>query len=667
MKEKGLSKKGRKWGIFIAVIAAIAAVAVFFFVRSKKSSQIPNTTMVQETATVERRSLVETVSATGRIVSAGNKNITMALSGVKVKEVKVKVGDIVAVGDVICLFDTEDLEDAKTVLNAATGKSHVDTAGAERALAEVRESGEIGVSRANADADKAYHDYLKAATDVEEAEAAYIEAQQAAADKNGEWEAAKEKMDEAKGYMEEAEEMAKKLSAAAGKANEYISEFTNTVNELAGFIPADKKGEKDVKSFLYIDNKELASFTASDFVNDNADDALRGQVETYLGTLKGLQESYLTAKKDQAAYESANAVYQEAQADYQEAQKEASSWESKLNSAKNSESSYANALNQAINSSESKYDTYEKQVRNRDDAVRNNESAVSSKEDALTNIQLNASTTALSDKKQIRNLEEQIEACTVKAPISGIVTSVNVADGDTFSGANNAAVAVIEDISAYEVEADVDEYDITRIKEGQLVVIKTNGTGDMELNGHVKEVAPHASSAEGGNSSVTYKVWVSIDTPCDDLRMDMTAKLSIVIESREDVLTVPYDALQEAEDGSYYVVPVNPSWKPGTDAGMPNQAGKPGADVTASKSGIKPGAGMATSKSGIKPGTGVGMPQKKMKEGAKKAWGRMKLCREKPEVLWKTLVRTDGLPWKKESKATITSRLLAMKLPRVWR
>lgn len=35
--------------------------------------------------------------------------------------------------------------------------------------------------------------------------------------------------------------------------------------------------------------------------------------------------------------------------------------------------------------------------------------------------------------------------------------------------------------------------------------------------------------------------------------MDMTAKLSIIISSRENVLTVPYAAVQTAEDGSYYV------------------------------------------------------------------------------------------------------------------
>lgn len=556
MKVKEFLKKRRKWLIAVVIFGIIGAVAVSFVSRAKRAGKVPDEVPAQETAQVERSSLMETVSATGTVVSAEDKNVTVSLSGVKVKEVKVGVGDSVKAGDVICLFDTADLEedlaDATTTLKASEGKSAVDVAGAQRGLSEAQASGKIDIARANADADEAYNDYLKAQTDVEEAEDDYIEAQEATAIKNGEWEAAKERMEELEDDMEEAKEEAEELADAAEKATGYTTEFSNTVNELASIIPTENK-EKDAKSFLYIENKELASFVASDFVKAEADESVKTQVENYLGTLKGLQTSYLAAKKDQTAYEAANAVYQAALADYQEAEQEVSSWESKYNSAKNSESSYENALDQAVSNSDSKYDTYEQQVRNKEDAVRDSESTVSGKEDTLTNSQLNASTASLSDKQQIRSLEEQIEECTVKAPIDGVVTSLNVAEGDTFSGTNDAAVAVIEDISNYEVEAEIDEYDIVKIKEGQSVVIKTNATGDLELDGQVKEIAPRASSTESSSSSVTYKVTVSIDTPCEDLRMDMTAKLSIVIESREDVLTVPYDAVQEAEDGSYYV------------------------------------------------------------------------------------------------------------------
>lgn len=570
-KMKEFLKKHKKLCIAAVILAVVLAAAGSFVTRARKAKEMLAMAPVQETAQVERRSLMETVSATGTVVSAQSKSVSVSLSGVEVLEVNVEVGDSVEAGDVICVLDSTDLEedlaDAQTTLNATAGKTAVDVASAERGLSEAQTSRDIETARAYEDEDAAYEDYLESLTDEEEAENDWREAQEATISKNGEWEAAKEKLEDAEDDMDDAEEEMEKLASAAGKASGYASEFSNAVGELASIIPADA-AVKDVKSFLYIENAELSSYTAADFVDSSrldADSNVVSQVEEYLGTLKGLQDSYNTAQKDQAAYEAASAAYQEAQTAYQEAQSEASSWESKYNSAKNSETSYENAYDQAISNSESKYDAYEQKVRSTEDTIRNNDSSVSSKEDSLTNSQLNASTSGLSDKQQIRQLEEQIEDCTVKAPINGVITSLNVEVGDTYSGTDSSAIAVIENIDSYEVEAEIDEYDISLIKVGQQVVVKTNGTGDTELDGTVTAVAPRAttagtSTAAGSSSSdASYKVTVSIDTPCDDLRMDMTAKLSIIIESKEDVLTVPYDAVQEADDGTYYVEVVSDS------------------------------------------------------------------------------------------------------------
>lgn len=557
MKVKEFLKRHRKGCIATAVLVVILAGISVFVSRANKAAKMMAMAPVQETAEAEKRSLVESVSATGTVVSAQSKNVSVTLSGLEVKEVNVKVGDSVEVGDIICVLDSTDLEedlaDARTTLNATSGKTDVEVASAERGLSEAQTTSEIETTRAYDDENEAYNDYLKAKTDEEEAENDYAEAQQATVIKNGEWEAAKEALEDAEDDMEEAKEKMESLSAAAGKASSYASEFSNTVKELTGLISESDKdsNSKDVSSFLYIDNNNLSSYTATDFVKSDSDKV--SDVTAYLSTLRGLQSKYQEAQKDQAAYDAASAAYQQAQTEYQEAQQEASSWESKYNSAKSSENSYENACEQAISNSDSKLDSYEQQVRNREDTIRNNETTVSNKEDSLTTSQLNATTSGLSDKQQIRQLEEQIEECTVKAPISGVITSLNVEEGDTYSSTNNSAIAVIENTGAYEVEAEIDEYDISKIVVGQTVVIKTNGTGDTELDGTVSEVAPRATSSDSSNSDVTYKVTVSIDTPCEDLRMDMTAKLSIIIESKEDVLTVPYNAVQEAEDGTYYV------------------------------------------------------------------------------------------------------------------
>ena len=169
-----------------------------------------------------------------------------------------------------------------------------------------------------------------------------------------------------------------------------------------------------------------------------------------------------------------------------------------------------------------------------------------------------------------------MENCTVTSPISGVITALNIETGDSYSG---AAIATIEDISAYKITTEIDEYDIVDVEAGQKVVIKTNGTGDLELEGTVETVAPRATAATGNNSDVTYAVTITVDTPCDDLKLDMTAKLSIILESKENVLTVPYNAVQEDDDGNYYVEVVsgnNIEKMPQMNAGMPGRGGNRG-------------------------------------------------------------------------------------------
>ena len=66
-----------------------------------------------------------------------------------------------------------------------------------------------------------------------------------------------------------------------------------------------------------------------------------------------------------------------------------------------------------------------------------------------------------------------------------------------------------------------------------------------------------AAATTGVSTDPTYEVRISVDTPSDRLRLDMSANLSIIIQQVENALTVPYNAVQTAEDGSFFVEAVN--------------------------------------------------------------------------------------------------------------
>lgn len=197
---------------------------------------------------------------------------------------------------------------------------------------------------------------------------------------------------------------------------------------------------------------------------------------------------------------------------------------------------------------DSLFQAYIKSAEVKADGERSYDSSVESRQTSLEASKINASSSGKTEKNQIKQLEKQLEECVVKAPFSGVVTAVNVEAGDTYTG---AAIVTIEDNSAYEIETQIDEYDIGKIALGQRVVVKTNATDDEELEGTVIQIAPRAT--KGGTGGVTYAVRISLDTPHDMIRLDMTAKLSIILSEKTNVLTVPYDAVVEDEEGNFYI------------------------------------------------------------------------------------------------------------------
>lgn len=542
---KSFLKRHRKGLIVLLILLVIVGIVAFWTHKTKVQMQEMMAAAAQpDTAQVERRSLVESISATGTVVSAESKTVTIPVNGVTVEKVNVEVGDSVEAGDILCVMDTTDLEEdlanARLSYEAAQKKMEIELASAQRSLSEAETSREIEIERANQDESDAYNDYLRSITDVEEAEDDYQEAQQETMIKNGEYELAKQQMEDKKEEMED-------LAKGAGKSSAYESAFAKELEMLKSTLSQSLTPDQYDLGQVYIANPNLAIVLNNVIKDETAKASMSGVLAQYQGGLLSIQSEYAKAA-------AADQKYQEAQADYQELQQEVSTWEQKYNSAKQSESSLESAYEQSIDASESKQDAYVQKQRNAEDAVRNNDSTVSNKTDSLSTSEINASTTGLTEEQQIRDYEKQIADCTVEAPISGIITSLGVETGDTYNGAE---IAVIENVNAYEIEAEIDEYDINKIKEGQKVVIRTNGTGDEELEGTVSDIAPRATSAASGaastGSSVTYKVTISVDSSCEDIRMDMTAKLSIIIDSCEDVLTVPYDAVQEDEEGNFYV------------------------------------------------------------------------------------------------------------------
>ncbi|MDD6572294.1 MAG: efflux RND transporter periplasmic adaptor subunit [Thermoflexaceae bacterium] len=157
-----------------------------------------------------------------------------------------------------------------------------------------------------------------------------------------------------------------------------------------------------------------------------------------------------------------------------------------------------------------------------------------------------------SELDKIESYEEQIEECVIKAPADGVIASVEVKEGDTFSG---GTVFTMLDNEHFKVTATVDEYDINSIVLGQKAYVKTNATGDAELPATVSYVAVTSTSGQGSNNA-SYQIEITLDDAQTLLRTGMTASVSIELEGAEGVLAVPYDCVTTSKEGKSTVTVV---------------------------------------------------------------------------------------------------------------
>ena len=219
---------------------------------------------------------------------------------------------------------------------------------------------------------------------------------------------------------------------------------------------------------------------------------------------------------------------------------------------------YEQTLKEAVTSAEAAYRQACAAYQSASDSA---DEAIASAKDALDSANLGTDGTDSSTKAQIRSLQEAIDGESLKSPVSGTVTAVNIKEDGIYTG---GAVVTIQDTENLYVEASIKEADIPDVKEGMEVLVKTDATGDEELKGKVTSVAPtsgsgtslSADSAESmissGNSSsgAGYLIEIDLLQQNERLRIDMTAKLSLIKEQKKNILVVPYDAIFTDENGN---------------------------------------------------------------------------------------------------------------------
>lgn len=161
----------------------------------------------------------------------------------------------------------------------------------------------------------------------------------------------------------------------------------------------------------------------------------------------------------------------------------------------------------------------------------------------------NANTNLSDAYEDLKNEKEKLDFYTITAPIDGIVTSLNIAEGDYVRSESSLLTLVNNDIIEFDIE--VDELDINDIKLGQNVNVTIDAieeTAKTPLVGSVSNISIEGNSM---NSVTSYPVTVTLSGD-DSIKMGMNCSAEIIVESKENVLCIPVEAVNARKD-KYYV------------------------------------------------------------------------------------------------------------------
>jgi HlyD family secretion protein len=137
-------------------------------------------------------------------------------------------------------------------------------------------------------------------------------------------------------------------------------------------------------------------------------------------------------------------------------------------------------------------------------------------------------------QSRIMEAQQAVDNCTIKAPFGGIVVSKDAQVGEMVSpvsaggGFTRTGIATIVDMNSNEIEVDVNESYIARVKDGQHVTAILDAYPDWEIPSHVRTIIPTAD-----RQKATVKVRISFDKLDPRILPDMGIKVTFLGEEHK--------------------------------------------------------------------------------------------------------------------------------------
>jgi HlyD family secretion protein len=148
-------------------------------------------------------------------------------------------------------------------------------------------------------------------------------------------------------------------------------------------------------------------------------------------------------------------------------------------------------------------------------------------------------------RANITRAKKNLEFCTIVSPMDGTITKLNNEVGEQVLGTFNNIGTVVMEVANLDVmlmKAKVDEINIGPVKPGQRSRVYLNSRSSDPLTGAVEQVALHRELDRDGTGYVEVQILINM-RPGEVLRTGLTGNAEIEVETFEDVLKVPSQAV----------------------------------------------------------------------------------------------------------------------------
>ena len=143
--------------------------------------------------------------------------------------------------------------------------------------------------------------------------------------------------------------------------------------------------------------------------------------------------------------------------------------------------------------------------------------------------------------------QEELRKTKLTAPCDGIITKIN---GEIGENINTTNIFIIMNTSQIQIEANVPEVDVAKVKMDNLVEITLDAFGDRIFFGKIVSLEPAETNIQG---VIYYQIKVVFDEDTIDANImpGMTANLDILTAQKDDVLVLPIGAVKQKDSKKY--------------------------------------------------------------------------------------------------------------------